>query len=229
MPGEIRSLADRSCATRTWSMWLTAHRCPRSSTPSTRSTATQKLALLERILATDELASAIVFTRTKHRARRIAHSSSGPVTAPWLCRATCRRGSANAPWTGSASAVSTFSWPPTSRLAASTSSKCPTSSISTCPTPRMPTPTVSGVPAVPIVRGKAYTFVTDEDRDLVLRLERKLGTSIPRRQVNGIVSIPFPQARHGGQSPQSEGKSARTAAKPTDRRRHRRSRYRKAS
>ncbi len=62
--------------------------------------------------------------------------------------------------------------------------------------------------------GKAYTFVTDEDRYLVSQVEKRLGASIPRREVQGIESIPFPLGRsgNGGPQPRSSQTRARSAA-----------------
>ena len=40
--------------------------------------------------------------------------------------------------------------------------------------------------------GKAYTFVTGGDHSMVREVERRIGTSIPRRKVKGIDSLPLP-------------------------------------
>ena len=40
--------------------------------------------------------------------------------------------------------------------------------------------------------GKAYTFVTAADHSMVREVERRIGASIPRRRVEGIKSVPLP-------------------------------------
>ncbi len=57
--------------------------------------------------------------------------------------------------------------------------------------------------------GKAYTFVTAEDHSLVAQVERRLEMSIPRREVHGIQSIPFP---HSGNRSRDAGPRRRRAA-----------------
>ena len=77
-------------------------------------------------------------------------------------------------------------------------------------------------------QGKAYTFVTDEDRYLVSQVEKRLGASIPRREMQGIESIPFPQGRSGNAASQPrpsqpKGRGVAGAARSRNRRRPRRS------
>ena len=89
--------------------------------------------------------------------------------------------------------------------------------------------------------GKAYTFVTGEDRSLVFQVEKRLGTPIPRREVQGIESIPFPQAgsSHSSRPSRPSRPSHSSQARPRSAdwqgagqgrpRRSRRSRYSRAS
>jgi len=69
--------------------------------------------------------------------------------------------------------------------------------------------------------GKAYTFVTAEDRCLVFQVEQRLGATIPRRQVDGIESIPFPLGRsdNRGSRPQGrpQGRSNNRPSRPQGR------------
>ena len=44
-------------------------------------------------------------------------------------------------------------------------------------------------------QGKAYTFVTGEDRHLVGAVERRIGAPIPRKTVKGFSTIRFPESR----------------------------------
>ena len=61
-------------------------------------------------------------------------------------------------------------------------------------------------------QGKAYTFVTAEDHRLVSQVEKRLGLPIPRRRVDGIESIPFPQGRQARAEPSRRRSSRRPAA-----------------
>jgi ATP-dependent RNA helicase RhlE len=65
--------------------------------------------------------------------------------------------------------------------------------------------------------GKAYTFVTAEDRKLVFQVEQRLGAPIPRRTVDGIESIPFPQGRSDNRSSKPQGYSDNRPARPQGR------------
>ena len=62
--------------------------------------------------------------------------------------------------------------------------------------------------------GKGYTFVTTEDVALVRAVERKIGTRIPRRTVDGIADIRLAEESTGG------GKAGENSSpRPTHRRR----------
>ena len=79
-------------------------------------------------------------------------------------------------------------------------------------------------------QGKAYTFVTAEDRSLVFQVEKRLGVPIPRREIDGIESIPFPQSNSGGHNPPQHPQQRRKASAGAGRGRGRRhSGYRRAS
>ena len=84
-------------------------------------------------------------------------------------------------------------------------------------------------------KGKAYTFVTGDDRHLVGAVERRIGAPIPRKTVEGLASIRFPENRfeeERASRPQFEKRSARSrkgSRAPWKRRRSRRPGFRKAS
>jgi ATP-dependent RNA helicase RhlE len=80
-------------------------------------------------------------------------------------------------------------------------------------------------------KGKAYTFVTGEDRALVRAVERRLGYPIPRKSVEGFSTANVPEQGRTPR-PQFENPSARFSKKARSfgkRRRSRRSGFRKAS
>jgi len=80
-------------------------------------------------------------------------------------------------------------------------------------------------------KGKAYTFVTADDRHLVSAVERRIGNPIPRKTVEGFVTIPFP----GDHSEEKRGQTSKlieplTTDTRSPRRRRRSGRnFRKAS
>ncbi|HUV13798.1 MAG TPA: DEAD/DEAH box helicase [Acidobacteriota bacterium] len=83
--------------------------------------------------------------------------------------------------------------------------------------------------------GKAYTFVTGDDRQLVGAVERRIGASIPRKTVEGFAAIRFPNNRfEDEQTPGQQLEKASTRPKkgtwaPGKRRRSRRPDFRRAS
>ena len=150
MPPEIRSLADR--VLRQPHVVDVAHTQPLSTIEHALYPVdgTRKQALLERILDEDEPGSAIVFTRTKHRARGVARKLEGAGHRAVALQGNMSQGQRERAMNGFRKRRSMFSWPPTSRPVASMSSRSRTSSTSTCPTRRMPTPIASDAPAVVI-------------------------------------------------------------------------------
>ncbi len=83
--------------------------------------------------------------------------------------------------------------------------------------------------------GKAYTLVTGADRHLVRAVERRIGTPIPRKTVEGISAIRFPENRceqERAPRPRLKKQSGRPwkgARAPGKRRRSRRPGFRRAS
>jgi ATP-dependent RNA helicase RhlE len=226
MPGEIRSLAGS--VLRDPHVVDVAHRVPLSTIEHALYPVenTRKLALLQSILAEDELSSAIVFTRTKHRARRIAQQLERSGHRAVALQGNMSQGQRERAMDGfrkrrfdvlvatdiaargidveQVSHVVNFDMPNTTdaythRIGRTGRSDC---------------------------QGKAYTFVTAEDRSLVSQVEKRLGVPIPRREVHGIESIAFPQSRPDNRASRLKG---RGTAGTTKYRSRRRSRYRKAS
>ncbi len=69
----------------------------------TRSSQTRKTDLLLALLRQAGSGQVLVFTRTKHRAKKLADAAwTAPGFAPLPCRGTCRRTGARRPWTASA-------------------------------------------------------------------------------------------------------------------------------
>ena len=241
MPGEIRSLADK--VLRDPHVVDVAHNQPLSTIEHALYPVdgTRKVDLLQRILAADVTASAIVFTRTKHRARRLAQQleRSGH-------RAVALQG--NMSQNARERAMDGFRKRRFDILVATdiAARGIDVQGVSHVVNFDMPNTTDAYTHRIGRTgrserEGKAYTFVTAEDRNLVFQVERRLGSPIPRRTVDGIESIPFPQARTSSRPsrppgysdnrpPRPQGKAgAASYGKHKGRPSSRRPRYQKAS
>ncbi|MBT8496297.1 MAG: DEAD/DEAH box helicase [Deltaproteobacteria bacterium] len=200
MPPEIRGLADRILSNP--KVVDVAHQKPLSTIEHALYPVEsgRKVALLERILAEDAAASAIVFTRTKHRARRLAQKleRSGH-------RAVALQG--NMSQNQRQRAMDGFRRRRFDVLVATdiAARGIDVDQVSHVVNFDMPDTTDAYTHRIGRTGrserlGKAYTFVTAEDRGLVFQVEKRLGVPIPRREVDGIESIPFPSHRSGGRA-----------------------------
>jgi ATP-dependent RNA helicase RhlE len=197
MPGEIRSLADRIL--RNPHVVDVAHSTPLSTIEHALYPVdnTRKLALLQRILAEDGLASAIVFTRTKHRARRIAQQLERSGHRAVALQGNMSQGQRERAMEGFRRRR--FDVLVATDIAAR---GIDVQQVSHVVNFDMPNTTDAYTHRIGRTgrsdrEGKAYTFVTAEDRSLVFQVEKRLGVPIPRREVHGVESIPFPQAATG--------------------------------
>jgi len=155
----------------------------------------RKLDLLEHVLSSDDFISAIVFTRTKHRAKRLAQKldRSGH-------RAVALQG--NMSQNARVRAMNGFRKRDFDVLVATdiAARGLDVEQVSHVVNYDMPnTPDAYthriGRTGRSERDGKAYTFVTAEDHSMVSEVERRLGASIPRRKVKGIDSVPLPVDR----------------------------------
>ena len=229
MPGEIRHLADR--VLRDPHVVDVAHKRRLETiehalypVPSNA-----KLALLRRILndGTDQLTSAIVFTRTKHRAKRIALQleKSGH-------RAIALQG--NMSQNQRVRAMDGFRKRRYDVLVATdiAARGIDVDQVSHVVNFDMPNTTDAYTHRIGRTgrsdrEGKAYTFVTADDRQLVSQVEKRLGLPIPRRRVEGIESISFPTEGptkgHAAPSrPSRPSRPLRPGRRPSGRRQRRR-------
>ncbi len=186
----------------------------------------RKLALLERILTMDELSSAIVFTRTKHRARKIARQLERGGHRAVALQGNMSQGQRERAMDGFRKRK--FDVLVATDIAAR---GIDVEQVSHVVNFDMPDTTDAYTHRIGRTgrsdrRGKAYTFVTADDRALVAQVEKRLGAPIPRRQVDGVETIAFPQARPGGGAARPVAKAAAGRTRTTPRRR---SRYRRAS
>ncbi len=227
MPGEIRGLADKLL--RDPHVIELSHDVPLATIEHAVYPVldTQKLALLERVLAEDEFVSAIVFTRTKHRARRVAKQLDQAGH-----RAVALQG--NMSQNARERAMGGFRKRQFDILVATdiAARGIDVEQVSHVVNFDMP-----GTPDAYTHRigrtgrcdreGKAYTFVTADDHALVCAVERRMGAPIPRRAIAGIESIPFPSPRAtaaGAARPARGPAPARPSRSPRPRANHRRRR-----
>ncbi len=156
----------------------------------------QKFGLLEHVFAEDEFVSAIVFTRTKHRAKRLAQqlSRSGR-------RAVALQG--NMSQNQRDRAMEGFRRQQFDILVATDIAARGIDVEQVSHVVNFDMPNTLDAYTHRIGRtgraereGKAYTFVTADDHALVRVLERSFGATIPRRTVNVTTSMPFAAGRY---------------------------------
>lgn len=161
----------------------------------------RKLKLLRHVLAHDEFVSAIVFTRTKHRAKNLALKldRSGH-------RAVALQG--NMSQGARVRAMDGFRKRDFDVLVATDIAARGLDIRHVSHVVNYDIPNTSDAYTHRIGRtgraeceGKAYTFVTEGDYAMIREVETKLGAPIPRRKVEGIESIPFPTGRADSNQP----------------------------
>ena len=201
MPSEIGKLAERAAA-RSRSASPSRRRPPRSSA-SLSASSTSRRARSARCWSScspiRELSRALVFTRTKRGADRVAdHLEAAGITRRRHPRQQepepARAGAGGVPQRRRSACWS----PPTSPRAASTSIWSATSSTSSCRTCRRATCTASAARRAPAPRAAPSRSCDAEERDQLRDIERLTRQSIPaedRRQDTGLT------ADRGGRAP----------------------------
>ncbi|MFQ5700862.1 MAG: DEAD/DEAH box helicase [Acidobacteriota bacterium] len=154
-----------------------------------------KLDLLEHVLAGDDFVSAIVFTRTKHRAKRLAKKLDRAGHRAVALQGNMSQGARVRAMKGFRRRD--FDVLVATDIAARGLDIEQVSHVVNYDMPRTPDAYTHRIGRTGRAEreGKAYTFVTDADRQMVREVERRVGASIPRRSVDGIVSIPLPVDR----------------------------------
>lgn len=191
----------------------------------------QKLPLLERLIEDDPIASAIVFTRTKHRARRLAQQ---------LVRAGHRAVALQGNMSQNARVRAMdgfrkreFDILVATDIAARGIDVEKVSHVVNFDMPNTPEAYTHriGRTGRSEREGKAYTFVTADDRAMVAQVERRLGSKIPRKSVDGVAlpaPAPAPRSRPA-RTPSTRERAAQAPAGTRRRRRRRRSGVRKTA
>ncbi|MBD3867572.1 MAG: DEAD/DEAH box helicase [Acidobacteria bacterium] len=172
---------------------------------------TRKYDMLEHVLSGDDFRSAIVFTRTKHRAKRLAQKldKSGH-------RAVALQG--NMSQNARVRAMDGFRKREYDVLVATDIAARGIDVDQVTHVVNYDMPNTSDAYTHRIGRtgrserdGKAYTFVTTEDGQMVREVERRIGSAIPRRKVEGM-DIPVRQSGRPSRSPSRSSRPHRRRA-----------------
>lgn len=201
MPPEIRSLADQ--------LLQTPHVV--ELTPSKPASTIQhalypiehrqKIGLLQRVLAEDEFVAAIVFTRTKHRAKRLAQQLSRSGRRAVALQGNMTQNQRDRAMDGFRNHH--FDILVATDIAARGLDVEQVSHVINFDMPNTPDAYTHriGRTGRSEREGKAYTFVTAEDQTMVRAVERRIGAAIPRLTVEGIETIAFAAGRSNGPRP----------------------------
>jgi len=144
-----------------------------------------KLPLLRRVLADEGFVSAIVFTRTKHRARRLARQLAAAGHRAVALQGNMSQNQRDRAMAGFRRRE--FDVLVATDIAARGLDVEQVSHVVNFDMPGTPEAYTHriGRTGRSERRGKAYTFVTSEDGPLVREVERRIGASIPRRSLAG--------------------------------------------
>jgi ATP-dependent RNA helicase RhlE len=144
----------------------------------------QKLGLLEHVFAEDAFVSAIVFTRTKHRAKRLAQQLSRAGHRAAALQGNMSQHQRDRAMDGFR--TKQFDILVATDIAARGIDVEQVSHVVNFDMPNTPDAYTHRIGRTGRAgrEGKAYTFVTADDHALVRALERRFGTAIPRRTVD---------------------------------------------
>ncbi len=224
MPREIRGLADK-LLTEPHVVEL-AHSAPAETIEHALYPveSTRKLALLDHLLKADDFHSAIVFLRTKHRARRLAQQLERMNYKAVALQGNMSQGQRERAMNGFREGR--YNVLVATDIAARGIDVAAVSHVVNFDMPGTPDAYTHriGRTGRAELSGKAYTFVTSEDRDDVRVLERKIGMEIPRRKVEGFEGVSMPSSSldrepsgrgRGGRGAQG-GRSGRPAGRSSE-------------
>jgi ATP-dependent RNA helicase RhlE len=161
----------------------------------------QKFDLLEHVFAEDEFVSAIVFTRTKHRARRLAQQLSRSGRRAVALQGNMSQNQRDRAMDGFRRQQ--FDILVATDIAARGLDVEQVSHVVNFDMPNTPDAYTHRIGRTGRAerKGKAYTFVTADDHALVHALERKFGVAIPHRTIDVTNSIPHTTGRSGNDRP----------------------------
>ena len=153
---------------------------------------TEKLGLLRRLIAEERFTSAIVFTRTKHRARRLAQQLSDLGHHAVALQGNMSQSQRDRAMTGFRKRQ--FEILVATDIAARGIDVERVSHVVNFDMPGTPDAYTHRIGRTGRAgcEGKAYTFVTSEDHELVRAVESRIGAPIPRRRVAAVACTPAP-------------------------------------
>ncbi len=169
----------------------------------------QKVGVLQRLLAEDEFVAAIVFTRTKHRAKRLAQQLSRSGRRATALQGNMTQNQRDRAMDGFRNHE--FDILVATDIAARGLDIEQVSHVINFDMPNTPDAYTHriGRTGRSEREGKAYTLVTAEDDAMVRAVERHIGTAIPRLKAEGVEIIPFAAGRSDGPQPsRSPGRRA---------------------
>jgi ATP-dependent RNA helicase RhlE len=157
--------------------------------------------LLEHVFAEDEFVSAIVFTRTKHRAKRLAQQLSRSGRCAVALQGNMSQSQRDRAMDGFRRQQ--FDILVATDIAARGLDVEQVSHVVNFDMPNTPDTYTHRIGRTGRAerKGKAYTFVTADDHALVRALERKFGVAIPRRTVDVTKSMPRTAGPSGNDRP----------------------------
>jgi ATP-dependent RNA helicase RhlE len=146
----------------------------------------RKVELLERVLAEKDLVSAIVFTRTKHRAKRLARQLDAGGHRAVALQGNMSQGQRERAMEGFRTRQ--FRVLVATDIAARGLDIEQVSHVVNFDMPTTPEGYTHriGRTGRSERRGRAYTFITPEDAAMVREVERRIGSPIPRRAIDGF-------------------------------------------
>ncbi len=161
----------------------------------------QKIDMLQRLLSEDEFVAAIVFTRTKHRAKRLAQQLSRSGRRAIALQGNMSQNQRDRTMDGFRNHQ--FDILVATDIAARGLDVEQVSHVINFDMPATPDAYTHriGRTGRSEREGKAYTLVTAEDHAIVRAVERHIGAAIPRLKAEGIESIPFAAGRSNGPRP----------------------------
>ena len=201
MPREIRTLANQ--VLQTPHVVELTHSKPASTIqhalyPIDQS---QKIGVLQRLLSDDEFVAAIVFTRTKHRAKRLAQQLSRSGRRAIALQGNMSQSQRERAMAGFRN--NQFDILVATDIAARGLDVEQVSHVINFDMPNTPDAYTHriGRTGRSEREGKAYTLVTAEDHAMVRAVEQRIGAAIPRLQADGIEAIPFATGRSNDPRP----------------------------
>lgn len=148
----------------------------------------RKFDLLQKLIKENSIRSAIIFTRTKHRARKLALDLEKKGHRAIALQGNMSQNARDRAMTGFRAGQ--FDILVATDLVARGIDVAQVSHVINFDIPNTPDAYTHRIGRTGRAErsGQAYTFITHEDRDMVNQIERRIGAKIPRRTIDGVAS-----------------------------------------